>query len=67
MKKCIYWLSFFVIILSAMLSQAAGPGQDVDAAIDEEFKWLREEAAAEFVTVATKTKMSAQEARPSFR
>ncbi|MDM8551532.1 TonB-dependent receptor [Desulfobacterales bacterium HSG2] len=62
MKKCFCWLSLFVIILSATLSQAAGPDQDVDAAIDEEFKWLREEAEAQFVTVATKTKMTEQEA-----
>ena len=53
---------FFVIILSATLSQAAGPDQDVDAAINEEFKWLQEEAEAQFVTIATKTKMTAQEA-----
>ncbi|MDM8551531.1 TonB-dependent receptor [Desulfobacterales bacterium HSG2] len=62
MRKCFCWLSLFVIILSATLSQAAGPDQDVEAAIDEEFKWLREEAEAQFVTVATKTKMTAQEA-----
>ncbi len=62
MRKCFYCLLFFAIILSATLSQAAGPEQDVEAAIDEEFKWLQEEAEAQFVTVATKTKMTAQEA-----
>ncbi len=62
MRNYFCWLAFFVIILSATLSQAAGPGQDVEAAIEEEFKWLREEAAADFVTVATKTKMTVQEA-----
>ena len=60
MKKCFCRLSFFVIILSATLSQAAGPGQDAE--LDAELEWIRAEAEAEIVTVATKTKMTAQEA-----
>ncbi|MDM8551528.1 TonB-dependent receptor, partial [Desulfobacterales bacterium HSG2] len=64
MKKHFYqWpaLCLFILLTGISLSDAAGT-EDVEAQIDEEFRWLREEAEANFVTVATKTKMTAQEA-----
>lgn len=64
MKKHLYkWFVLCLLILLTGISLSSDAGaEDVDAQIDEEFKWLREEAEAEFVTVATKTKMTAQEA-----
>jgi len=64
MKKHFYqWsaLCLFILLAGISLSDAAGT-EDVEAQIDDEFRWLREEAEAEFITVATKTKMTAQEA-----
>ncbi|MDM8525968.1 TonB-dependent receptor [Desulfococcaceae bacterium HSG8] len=50
---------FFVLIPVLPFCMASEP-EVFDKDIDEEFKWLREEA--EFVTIATKTKMTSQEA-----
>jgi len=56
---------FFVLIPMLSFCTASDVPSESEALveeIEEEFRWLREEAEAEFVTVATKTKMTAREA-----
>jgi len=71
MKKLFYQLfalCVFILIASISLSYAGGPdsqGSDMSdayAAVEEEFRWLQEEAEATMVTVATKTEKRLEEA-----
>ena len=57
---------FFIMVAGICLSYAGDTDipddfNAVDAELEEELKWLRAEAETDIVTVATKTKMTAQE------
>lgn len=63
----LYALAVFSIVITGFFLPQAIAQDDmesevIEAEIDEEFKWLQEEADALMVTVATKTEMTVQEA-----
>ncbi|MCP4107189.1 MAG: TonB-dependent receptor [Desulfobacteraceae bacterium] len=60
-QLCRLSVIFFILLACPVLSQATDTAE-LDADIDNEFKWLQEEAGVNFVTVATKTEITAQEA-----
>ncbi len=69
MKTCRFWVfvsTVFMVFAVFPAFQALGQddplSESLETQIDEEFKWLQEEAQAVFVTVATKTAMTVQEA-----
>lgn len=66
--KRFYRMVFFTFITMCCLSCAMGADapapekKDTEALLEAEFRWLRAEAEAEIVTVATKNRMSVQDA-----
>ncbi len=59
---------FFLLTTGVFLSHVVYAQEDIfeemrefEADIDDEIRWLREEAAAEFISVATKTRMNIQD------
>ncbi|MDM8515528.1 TonB-dependent receptor [Desulfobacterales bacterium HSG16] len=66
--KClskVFAVKFFILIQIFIfcVAPAIASGQEtIDEIIDEELKWLKEETETQFVTVATKTKISVEDA-----
>jgi outer membrane receptor for ferrienterochelin and colicin len=58
--KCVFFI--FVLVFFASVLSAQELSEKTDKALEEEFKWLKAEADAVTVTVATKTQMSEKEA-----
>jgi len=64
MKRCLYRLfvlCVFILFTGITLSDAAAQDvtEDVEAQIDDEFRWLQEEAAVVMTEIATRTRMDA--------
>ena len=57
-KSGILRLSFFMLICCLVLSASAQENKDLKSRLDDEFRWLREEAVI-FTRIATKTEMDA--------